>query len=67
MLNFFREDNGNLSATRLVFVLFAMVVLIVWAYTSILAKVPMSLPDSIVTILLGLAIGKVIQKPFESK
>lgn len=65
MLNFFREDNGNLSSNRLVFVLFGMVVLAVWAYASVLAKVPMTLPDSIVNTLLGLAASKTIQKLFE--
>ena len=65
MLNFFQEDNGNLSSTRLVFVLFAIVVLIVWAVLSLYVGVLMSIPESIVTILLGLAGAKVLQKPFE--
>ena len=67
MLNFFREDNGNLSSNRLVFVLFAIVVLIVWAILSLYVGVLMVIPDSITTILLGLAVSKVVQKPFESK
>jgi len=67
MLKFFQEDNGNLSSTRLVFVLFGVVVLIVWAILSLYIGVLMVIPDSIVTIILGLAVSKVIQKPYESK
>jgi cytochrome c biogenesis protein CcdA len=67
MLNCFQEDNGNLSATRIVFVLFGMVVLSIWAILSLCASALMAIPDSIVTILLGLATSKVVQKPFENK
>jgi hypothetical protein len=67
MLKFFQEDNGNLSSTRLIFVLFGVVVLVVWAILSLYVGVLMSIPESIVTILLGLAASKVIQKPYESK
>ena len=64
---FFQEDNGTCSATRLAFLLWVIGVLLVWGIKSI--QCPglelADIPKSILTILGILAAGKVIQKNFE--
>jgi hypothetical protein len=64
ILEFFQEDNGGLSATRLAFLYWALGVLIVWIVESLASK-PMVIAkiDSNVTTILGILMtGKVVQK-----
>lgn len=66
---FFQEDNGTCSSTRLAFLLWVIGVLLVWGIKSI--QCPglelADIPKSILTILGILASGKVTQKNFEEK
>jgi hypothetical protein len=63
-LEFFQEDNGGFSATRLAFLLWAAGVLIVW-FAASLGEQPMRLAPidpSVITLLGILMTGKVVQK-----
>jgi putative effector of murein hydrolase LrgA (UPF0299 family) len=66
---FLKEENGQYSATRLAFILWAIGVLIIFMYqgfrTTNLAD--LKIDGSIITILGILTTGKVSQKFFESK
>jgi len=60
----FLEDKGNqnLSATRLVLLLWAVSVLVIWVIVSLRTTTLQSIPDSVVTIL-GVSFGaKVVQR-----
>jgi len=66
---FFQEDNGNLSSTRLLFVLWSVAVLIVWIFSSITsspAKLA-SIPLEVIGIIATFAGAKVGQKFSEEK
>jgi hypothetical protein len=69
IFEFFQDDNGIYSSTRLAFLLWVIGVLVVWCIKSI--QCPglelANIPGSILTILGILASGKVIQKNFETK
>lgn len=64
LMEFFQEDNGGFSATRLGFLLWVVGALVVWIITSLtseprqLAKVD----SSVVTVIGILMTGKVAQK-----
>ncbi len=65
ILEFLEEDNGGLSATRLIFILWGTVSLGVWAFVSIKTTVIQPMPESIVTLLGIWMTGKVAQKLVE--
>lgn len=65
LLQFFQEDNGNLSGQRLCYVLWNIAVCVVWTYCSFKAGQPVPLE---IESIMGLAIaqaGKVGQKMVE--
>lgn len=59
---FFQEDNGNLSSTRLGYLLWTAGTFAMWAYSSYTHGTLQPLPE---TVIMGLGIltgGKVVQK-----
>jgi hypothetical protein len=62
LLEFFQEDNGGLSATRLAFLLWATGVLVVWIISSLTNGKLQPIDSSVTTILGILMVGKVVQK-----
>lgn len=66
-LEILQEDNGRFSSNRLVFLLWSIAVLIIWIITSLNSNTLQSIPESIVTIILILMTGKVVQKIGECK
>jgi hypothetical protein len=59
----FQEDNGNLSSTRLAFLLWTVGVLVVWSISSLRCTTGLAeLPESIWIIIGLLMSGKVVQK-----
>ena len=58
---FFKDSDGNLSATRLVFLACATVFLVVWTWASIDAHKVVDVPNSVATIFLSLMAGKAVQ------
>lgn len=59
---FFKDNNGNLSSTRLAFLIWAIGVLGVWMYVSIKLGSLQPLDNSQTMILAILMTGKVAQK-----
>lgn len=64
---FFQEQNGSFSSTRLAFLLWAIGVLAVWIVISIRGGAIQPLPESLIMILGVLMTGKVVQKWAEPK
>ncbi len=62
LLEFFQEDNGGLSATRLAFLLWVAGVLTVWIISSLTNGKLQPIDSSVTTILGILMAGKVVQK-----
>ena len=62
---FFKDDNGNLSATRLGFLLWTLSVLVVWCVICISTLTLHGLDTSIVSVIAILMTGKVAQKMME--
>lgn len=62
ILQFLEEDNGNLSATRLLFLAWGFTVLITWAYLSVLKGTIQPVDTSIVGVLGSLGLTKLVQK-----
>ena len=63
---FFQENNGTLSATRLAFLIWAFGVLVVWGIPSIRHEKLEPIPESVVVVIGMLMTGKVVQKFSES-
>jgi hypothetical protein len=61
-LEFFQEDNGGFSATRLAFLLWVIGVLVVWIIESLSSKTLEHIDPTVTTILGILMTGKVVQK-----
>ncbi|HSY26997.1 MAG TPA: hypothetical protein VK832_05810 [Burkholderiaceae bacterium] len=61
VVGFLQDGNGNLSATRLAFLLWAIGVFGVWAWVSIHTNTLMPIDPSVQTILGVLMTGKVVQ------
>lgn len=59
---FLQDNNGQSSSTRLVFFLWAIVVLMVWAYLSLKNAELKGLPNEVVTVLAALMAGKTVQR-----
>ena len=59
---FFKEDNGNLSATRLTMILWAFGIFAIWAYVSCHKKEISEIPASVITIMGIMVSGKAVQK-----
>lgn len=59
---FLQDNNGQSSSTRLVFFLWAIVVLMVWAYLSLKNSELKGLPNEVVTVLAALMAGKTVQR-----
>lgn len=62
---FFQENNGQYSATRLAFLAWVFGVLVVWGTGSIQAKAMQEIPDSVAILVGVLMTGKVAQKVSE--
>ncbi len=69
LYQFLQEADGSFSATRLVFLLWGLLVLVFWIVASCISLlkcgVMADIPSQVAYILAGLGIGKAIQKPFE--
>jgi hypothetical protein len=61
-MNILTENNGKYSATRTVFLLWALVVLLAWCIISYRTGQLAEIPASVATIMGLLAGGKVVQK-----
>ena len=59
---FVKEDNGKFSATRLSFVAWSLVILVMWAFVSFQRQELVVIDNSIVSILGVLMSGKVVQR-----
>jgi hypothetical protein len=59
---FFQDTDGKLSATRLVMIIWAFGVLIVWGFVTLKTGTLTELPNSVVEILGIVLTGKVVQK-----
>lgn len=64
------DHTGGISATRVLMLAWGIGVLSVWGFATVMsvlhgvyAGIP--IPESVVTILLGVVGGKVVQRPFE--
>lgn len=57
-----KEDSGKFSSTRLAFMAWSLVVLVMWAITSYQSGDLIKLDNSIVSILGVLMSGKVVQR-----
>jgi hypothetical protein len=63
----FMDNDGSLSCSRFVMILYASVIISAWCYVSVKSAALTPVPESVITML-GLSLGaKVLQKPFESK
>jgi hypothetical protein len=62
LTEFFKESNGNFSATRLAFLIWAFGVLIVWGVPSVRHGKLEPIPESVVVVIGMLMTGKVVQK-----
>lgn len=62
LYEFFQEDNGHLSSTRLAFLFWTIGVLVVWSISSLRGTGLAELPESIEIIIGLLMSGKVVQK-----
>jgi len=58
---FFQDGTGAYSATRLAFLLWAIGVLVIWIYESIVAGKLVTIDSTVVTVLGALMAGKVVQ------
>jgi len=62
------EDNsGGLSATRVLLLAWGIGVLVIWGFATVMSVIHgvytgIPIPDSVVTILLGITGGKVVQR-----
>lgn len=63
--DFFRENNGRFSSQRLVFVLFALAVVVVFIVIAFKTGTIPDIPAGVATLLIGLAGAKAMQKMFE--
>lgn len=59
---FFQENNGNFSATRLAFLLWSLGVFVVWSIVSIRVQALQTPPPEVMEIIGILMTGKVVQK-----
>ena len=66
LLQFLKDDTGQYSAMRLVFILWSFVIALVWTYLSIKTGVFVSIPNSLITLIGMLLGGKVLQSASES-
>ena len=58
----FSEDNGNYSSTRVMFIMWSGLTLLIWASLSIYKHEILSLPETIVGVIVALGGTKVLQK-----
>lgn len=65
-LEFFKDDTGQLSATRLIFILWGLTILTVWAFNSIYNKRMEPIDNTIVMIFGILMTGKTVQSAIEN-
>jgi hypothetical protein len=65
------EDNtGGISATRVLMLTWGIGVFIIWGFATVMSVIHgvytgIPIPESVVTILLGVVGGKIVQRPFE--
>jgi len=64
---FFKDDTGQYSATRLAFLIWAAGVFLVWAYMCILTKSLVEIPQTVVEVTGLFMGGKVIQSHIENQ
>lgn len=59
---FFEDNNGGFSSMRLAFLSLIFAVIFGWVYVTYQTKTIPSLPDSIITLVLGVAGTKMVQR-----
>lgn len=59
---FIREENGKLSSSRLLIMLWGGGVFIIWAISSLQGEVLQSIPDSVITVVGVLVGAKTVQR-----
>jgi hypothetical protein len=64
------DNSGGLSSIRILMLAWGLGTFIVWAFVTVMAAchgvyTPTPIPESVITILLGITSGKVCQRPFE--
>lgn len=67
VFEFLEDDNHRFSSTRLIFLIWSIVMIIGWMIISIGQQKFVEIPNNAMWILLSLMTGKVIQKFGESK
>lgn len=61
LAEFLQDTKGNFSATRLVFLVYAGVLLGVWTYASINSHSVADIPQAVAIVFLSLMAGKAVQ------
>ncbi len=56
---FFRDDSGMSSATRLAFIVWSLGVFLIWVYMCVLTKTLVVIPQTVVELTLVFMMGKV--------
>jgi hypothetical protein len=64
---FFKDEDGCSSSMRLAFILTLGVIIGTWTYVCVRTKDIKPLPESVVTLALGMSCTKVVQKAIEKK
>ena len=62
MTQIIQESNGQLSSTRIILLFWAFIPLIIWCKLSWETKDIKPIPTELVTLILGLVVGKATQK-----
>ncbi len=62
MNNFLKDKNGDLSSTRLGFLMWVVGVLAVWVAVSVFESALQPLPESVILVIFALMSGKVVQR-----
>ena len=63
----FQQHDGQGSGMRVMSVLGVLLILVVWAYLSLLKFDIQDIPDGVVVVLVALITGKVVSKQLEKK
>jgi len=63
----FEDNSGGASSARILMLVWGLGVFIVWCYISLHSGVMLSLPETVITVLLGMSAMKVVQRFGEKK
>jgi len=64
-LQFLQDESGDFSSMRLIVILWAIGILLMWCFCSFINKCLQPLPESVVGIMMILITGKAVQKRIE--